>query len=80
MCILQLCENGLENYRLAKKWELFKIVLLYMDHPVSSVQSHTESFMYIQMCFQRGRNCPGPTCQIEYVMSIVYISAKQMEF
>ena len=34
MCVLQLCENGLENYRLAKKWEWFKIVLLYMDHPV----------------------------------------------
>ena len=29
MCVLQLRENGLENYRLAKKWEWFKIVLLY---------------------------------------------------
>ena len=34
MCILHLGENGLEKYRLAKKWEQFKIVLLFMDHPV----------------------------------------------
>ena len=35
MCILHLGENGLEKYRLAKKWEQFKIVLLFMDHPVT---------------------------------------------
>ena len=34
VCILHLGENGLEKYRLAKKWEQFKIVLLFMDHPV----------------------------------------------
>ena len=34
MCILHLGENGLEKYSLAKKWEQFKIVLLFMDHPV----------------------------------------------
>ena len=34
MCILRLGENGLKKYRLAKKWEQFKIVLLFMDHPV----------------------------------------------
>ena len=28
MCILPLGENGLEKYRLPKKWEQFKIVLL----------------------------------------------------
>ena len=32
MCILPLGENGLEKYRL--KWEQFKIVILFMDHPV----------------------------------------------
>ena len=37
MCILHLGKNGLEKYRLAKKWEQFKIVLLFMDHPVPSV-------------------------------------------
>ena len=30
-------KNGLEKYRLAKKWEQFKIVLLFMDHPVCYV-------------------------------------------
>ena len=35
MCILHLGENGLEKYRPAKRWEQFKIVLLFMDHPVS---------------------------------------------
>ena len=35
VCILHLGENGLEKYRLAKKWEQFKIVLLFMDHPVN---------------------------------------------
>ena len=34
LCILHLGEIGLEKYRLAKKWEQFKIVLLFMDHPV----------------------------------------------
>ena len=34
MCILPLGENGLEKYRLSKKWEQFKIVLLFMDHRV----------------------------------------------
>ena len=34
VCILHLGENGLAKYRLAKKWEQFKIVLLFMDHPV----------------------------------------------
>ena len=34
MCILLLGENGLEKYRLSKNWERFKIVLLFMDHPV----------------------------------------------
>ena len=34
MCILHLGKNGLDKYRLAKKWEQFKIVLLFMDHPV----------------------------------------------
>ena len=34
MCILHLGENGLDKYRLAKKLEYFKIVLLFMDHPV----------------------------------------------
>ena len=34
MCILLLGENGLEKYRLSKKWEQFKIVLLFMNHPV----------------------------------------------
>ena len=34
VCILHLGENGLKKYRLAKKWEQFKIVLLFMDHPV----------------------------------------------
>ena len=34
VCILHLGENGLEKYGLAKKWEQFKIVLLFMDHPV----------------------------------------------
>ena len=34
MCIFRLGENGLIKYRLAKKWEQFKIVLLFMDHPV----------------------------------------------
>ena len=34
MCILRLVENGLKKYRLATKWEQFKIVLLFMDHPV----------------------------------------------
>ena len=34
MCILHLGENGLEKYCLAEKWEQFKIVLLFMDHPV----------------------------------------------
>ena len=38
MCILRLGENGLEKYRLAKKWEQFKIVLLFMDHPVGLVR------------------------------------------
>ena len=37
MCILRLGENGLKKYRLAKKWEQFKIVLLFMDHPVSAI-------------------------------------------
>ena len=37
MCILHLGKNGLEKYRLAKKWEQFKIVLLFMDHPLSIV-------------------------------------------
>ena len=36
VCILRLIENGLEKYRLAKKWEQFKIVL-FMDHPVFDV-------------------------------------------
>ena len=34
MCIFPLGENGLEKYRLSKKWEQFEIVLLFMDHPV----------------------------------------------
>ena len=34
MCILHLGENGLEKYCLVEKWEQFKIVLLFMDHPV----------------------------------------------
>ena len=34
MCILHLGENGLEKYRLVKNWEQFKIVILFMDHPV----------------------------------------------
>ena len=34
MCILRLGENGLKKYRLATEWEQFKIVLLFMDHPV----------------------------------------------
>ena len=37
VCILHLGENGLEEYRLAKKWEQFKIVLLFMDHPVPTM-------------------------------------------
>ena len=37
MCILPLGENGLEKYRLSKKWEQFKIVLLFMDHPVLAI-------------------------------------------
>ena len=32
--LLRLGENGLKKYRLAKKWEQFKSVLLFMDHPV----------------------------------------------
>ena len=36
VCILHLGENGLEENRLTKKWEQFKIVLLFMDHPVGS--------------------------------------------
>ena len=32
--MLHLGENGLEKYRLAKKWEQFKIFILVMDHPV----------------------------------------------
>ena len=42
MCTLPLGENGLEKYRLSKKWEQFKIVLLFMDHPVciSHLVSH----------------------------------------
>ena len=32
--MLRLGENGLKIYRLAMKWEQFKIVLLFMDHPV----------------------------------------------
>ena len=44
MCILPLGENGLEKYRLSKKWEQFKIVLLFMDHPVWTFQQpETES-------------------------------------
>ena len=38
MCILPLGENGLEKYRLSKKWEQFKIVLLFMDHPVVTLK------------------------------------------
>ena len=38
MCILHLGENGLEKYHLDKKWEQFKIVLLFMDHPVATAQ------------------------------------------
>ena len=34
MCILHLGKNELEKYRLAEKWEQFKIVILFMDHPV----------------------------------------------
>ena len=34
MCIVPLGENGLEKYRLSRKWDQFKIVLLFMDHPV----------------------------------------------
>ena len=37
VCILHLGDSGLEKYRLAKKWEQFKIVLLFMDHPVCMV-------------------------------------------
>ena len=37
MCIIPLGENGLEKYRLSKKWEQFKIVLLFMDHPVQTI-------------------------------------------
>ena len=41
MCILHLGENGLEKYHLAKKWEQFKTVLLFMDHPVpDNMSSH----------------------------------------
>ena len=40
MCILPLGENGLEKYRLSKKWEQFKIVLLFMDHPVLQIGIH----------------------------------------
>ena len=38
VCLLHLGENGFEKYRLAKKWEQFKIVLLFMDHPVLVVR------------------------------------------
>ena len=41
MCILPLGENGLEKYRLSKKWEQFKIVLLFMDHPVLFKSTYT---------------------------------------
>ena len=37
VCILHLGKNGLEKYHLAKKWEQFKIVLLFMDHPVCDI-------------------------------------------
>ena len=43
MCILPLGENGLEKYHLTKKWEQFKIVLLFMDHPVPIDNSETLS-------------------------------------
>ena len=35
----------MEKYRLAKKWEQFKIVLLFMDHPVG---------MYLFCCVRIG--------------------------
>ena len=40
--LLHLGENGLGKYRLAKKWEQFKIVLLFMDNPV---EEHSISWM-----------------------------------
>ena len=36
MCVLRLGENGLGKYGLAKNWEQFKIVHLFMDQPVQS--------------------------------------------
>ena len=46
VCILHLGENGLEEYRLAKKWEQFKIVLLFMDHPVARAGDRAMSILH----------------------------------
>ena len=46
MCILHLGENGLEKYRLAKKWQQFKIVLLFMDHPVVTYRYFNITILY----------------------------------
>ena len=48
MCILRLGENGLEKYRLAKTWEQFKIVLLFMDHPVGKYLQKSNTELLIQ--------------------------------
>ena len=54
MCILHLGENGLEKYRLTKKWEQFKIVLLFMDHPVVRYSSGCSHVCAVQ----EGVLCP----------------------
>ena len=52
MCILPLGENGLKKYRQSRKWEQFKIVLLFMDHPVSDNNTNNVTFVG-RMGFER---------------------------
>ena len=43
-------ENGLEKYRMAKKGEQFKIVLLFMDYPVHTfTHTHTHTLFIEQL-------------------------------
>ena len=57
MCIFRLGENGLKKDRLAKKWEQFKIVLLFMDHPVPIGNSGTGVSFVDGNCWVRGASC-----------------------
>ena len=60
MCILPLSENGLEKYRLFKKWEQFKILLLFMDHPVfatGNLEAALEPYYVLRFCLMVFHSC-----------------------